>query len=253
MVRDTLKKNRIGLNPHFNYRGEEQTRIEAFTDAVFAFAVTLLVLSNSIPETFEDLRASFADIIPFGLAITILVGIWFDHYIFSIRYGFRDGYITMLNTILLFLVLIYVYPLKFLMGLLTRMFYALITKDYEVYQTLFTEVIRPEDTWLLMIFYGLGVVAIFGTMAFMYRYALKRKEDLQLSDLEIFETRSSIYVNLCLMIPPLLSSLVALSGIGSMTFNFILAGNIYILYPILIPLYSRYRNKKRKALFPETA
>ncbi len=253
MVRETLKKNRIGLNPHFNYRGEEQTRIEAFTDAVFAFAVTLLVLSNSIPETFEDLKASFSDIIPFGLAISILVSIWFDHYIFSIRYGFRDGYITMLNTLLLFLVLIYVYPLKFLMSLLTKMFYALIAQDFDIYRTLFTEVIRPADTWLLMIFYGLGVVAIFGTLAFMYLYALKRRGELELSDLEIFETKTSMYVNLCLMVPPLLSSLVAISGIGSMTLNFILAGNIYMLYPILIPLYSRYRNKRRKLLFPDIA
>ncbi|MEQ9298371.1 MAG: TMEM175 family protein [Cyclobacteriaceae bacterium] len=250
MVRDTFKKNRIGLNPHFNYRGEEQTRIEAFTDAVFAFAVTLLVLSSSVPETFDDLKDSFGDIIPFGLAIAILVSIWFDHYIFSIRYGFRDGYITMLNTILLFLVLIYVYPLKFLMSVLARLFYALLFRKREVYDQLFTEVIEPQDTYLLMIFYGLGVALIFGILAFMYRYALKKKEELGLNDIEIFETRTSLYTNLCLMAVPLLSSLVALSGIGSTTFNFILSGNIYMIYPILMPLYGYYRNKKKRKLFP---
>lgn len=251
MVRDTLKKNRIGLNPHFQYRGEEQTRIEAFTDAVFAFAVTLLVLSSSVPETFEELKDSFSNIVPFGLAIAILVSIWFDHYIFSIRYGFRDGYITLLNTILLFLVLIYVYPLKFLMGVLTKLFYSMITQKQEVFQSLFTEVIKPEDTSLLMIFYGMGVAMIFGTLAFMYRYALKRKDQLSLNEIEVFETKTSVYINVCLMIPPFLSTLIAISGVGSVTFNFILAGNIYMLYPILIPLFNSYRNKRKRKLFPQ--
>lgn len=250
MVRDTLKKNRIGLNPHFNYRGEEQTRIEAFTDAVFAFAVTLLVLSSSVPETFDDLKDSFGNIIPFGLAIAILVSIWFDHYIFSIRYGFRDDYITMLNTILLFLVLIYVYPLKFLMGVLSKLFHALISQNEAAFQELFTRTIQPADISLLMIFYGLGIVLIFGTLAFMYRYALKKKTELDLNEIEIFETKTSVYTNLCLMIPPLLSALTALSGIGSVTFNFILAGNIYLIYPILMPLFARVRNKKKRKLFP---
>lgn len=251
MVRDTLKKNRIGLNPHFHYRGEEQTRIEAFTDAVFAFAVTLLVLSSSVPETFDDLKDSFADIIAFGLAIAILVSIWFDHYIFSIRYGFRDGYITLLNTILLFLVLIYVYPLKFLMGVLTKLFYALFARDRELYDRLFTEVIQPEDTYLLMIFYGLGVTLIFGSLAFMYRYALKKKNELKLSEIEVFETKTSVYTNLCLMLPPFLSTVIALSGIGGPTLNFAVAGNIYMIYPILMPLFGRYRNRKKRQLFPQ--
>ncbi len=253
MVRDTLKKNRIGLNPHFNYRGEEQTRIEAFTDAVFAFAVTLLVLSSSVPETFEELEDSFSNIVPFGLSIAILISIWFDHYIFSIRYGFRDGYITLLNTILLFLVLIYVYPLKFLMGVLTKLFYAIITQDQEMFQILFTEVIKPEDTSLLMVFYGLGVAVIFSTLAFMYLYALKKRDQLALNDIEIFETKTSIYANLCLMVPPLLSSLISITGIGSATLNFILAGNIYLIYPILMPLFGSLRNRKRKKLFPNLA
>ena len=252
-VRKTLKRNRIGLSPHFYYRGEDPTRVEAFTDAVFAFAATLLVLSSDIPETFDDLRSTFNNIIPFGLSIGILVSIWFNHYIFSIRYGFRDGYITLLNTILLFLVLIYVYPLKFLMDVLAQLFYALLLGDRESYNELFTVIIRPEDTSTLMIFYGVGIITIFAALTLMYVYALRKKAELALNDIEIFETRTSINTNMCLMIPPALSVLIALSGVGSTTLNFILSGNIYMIYPIIIPLYVGLRSKKKKKLFPDLA
>jgi len=39
---------------NFRWRGGEITRLEGFTDAVFAFAVTLLVVSLEVPHTFEN-------------------------------------------------------------------------------------------------------------------------------------------------------------------------------------------------------
>jgi hypothetical protein len=43
----------------FRWRGGEISRIEGFSDAVFAFAVTLLVVSLEVPETFSELLTSF--------------------------------------------------------------------------------------------------------------------------------------------------------------------------------------------------
>jgi len=40
------------LEPHFRWRGTHVSRIEGFTDAVFAFAVTLLVVALEVPHTF---------------------------------------------------------------------------------------------------------------------------------------------------------------------------------------------------------
>jgi uncharacterized membrane protein len=55
--------------------GHEVTRIEAFSDAVFAFAATLVV-SLEMPRTYPELTANLRGFIAFGLSFTMLVLIW---------------------------------------------------------------------------------------------------------------------------------------------------------------------------------
>lgn len=54
-MRQLLKNTEVGLDPYFNYRGKNQTRVETFSDAAFALGITLLVLSSTVPETFRPL------------------------------------------------------------------------------------------------------------------------------------------------------------------------------------------------------
>jgi len=247
MVRKSLKSSLIGMNTDFEYRGEEQTRIETFSDAVFALAVTLLVLSSTVPNTFEDLAKSFSDVVPFAICITLLMLIWYQHYIFFIRYGFRDVKIVAINTILLFLVLVYVYPLKFLFQVLYSLFAASITSDNAAINHLFTEVLTREDADHLMTIYGLGAAAVFLVLAWMYKIAINRKELLNLSKLELYDTYTSFYDNLVMASIPLISVLVAFFKIGG-GYSFMLAGMTYWLYSIAMPTFNIYRKKKRKKL-----
>lgn len=51
MLRNAVAKKLISDN-EFRFRGHEVRRIEAFSDAVFAFAVTLLIVSLEVPRSF---------------------------------------------------------------------------------------------------------------------------------------------------------------------------------------------------------
>lgn len=247
-MRQSLKGRDYGMNPEFKNRGEEQTRIETFSDAVFALAVTLLVLSSTVPETFQDLRDSFADIIPFGICISLLMIIWYQHYIFFIRYGFKDVKIVAINAVLLFLVLVYVYPLKFLFQVLYKLFMAGITSDDEKIKYLFSEVIKREDAQELMIIYGLGGAAVFILLAIMYWVAHNRKKPLGLSKIELYHTKTSIYDNLVMGGIPLLSAIIASFGFKN---GFMWSGIVYYSYAFAMPIFHIFRDKRKKKLFPK--
>src|SRR5947207_4796533 len=103
--------------PGFRLRGQEVTRLESFSDAVFGFALTLLVVSLDVPKTFDDLVTTLRGFPAFAICFLFLALIWNGHYKFCRRYGLDDGTTRFLTCALLFLVLFYVYPLKFLFNL----------------------------------------------------------------------------------------------------------------------------------------
>ncbi|MEQ9202344.1 MAG: TMEM175 family protein [Cyclobacteriaceae bacterium] len=89
-MRQSLKDQEVGLDSHFNYRGKNQTRVETFSDAAFALAITLMVLSSTVPNNLNDLLISMKDIIPFGICVVIILVIWYQHYIYFLRYGLQN-------------------------------------------------------------------------------------------------------------------------------------------------------------------
>ena len=103
--------------PGFRLRGVAVTRLESFSDAVFGFALTLLVVSLDVPKSFEDLMTTMRGFPAFAICFLLLAVIWNGQYKFCRRYGLDDGITRFLTCTLLFLVLFYVYPLKFLFNL----------------------------------------------------------------------------------------------------------------------------------------
>src|ERR1700722_4724536 len=94
----------------FRNRGEEIKRIETFSDAVFAFAVTLLIVSLEVPKTFQELLISMRGFVAFGICFTLLMLVWHEQNIFFRRYTLDDKVSIFLNAFLMFIVLFYVYP-----------------------------------------------------------------------------------------------------------------------------------------------
>jgi uncharacterized membrane protein len=68
-------------------RGRAISRLEAFSDAVFAFSATLLVVSLEVPRTYPELAAGLKGFVAFGLSFAALILIWAVHNGFFRRYG----------------------------------------------------------------------------------------------------------------------------------------------------------------------
>ncbi|TWI06052.1 putative membrane protein [Luteimonas cucumeris] len=103
----------------FRRRGVEVTRLEAFVDAAFAFAVTLLVISvDSIPDSLDALALALKGVPAFAASFVMIAMFWNAHANWSRRFGLDDGASKVLSLALVFLVLVYVYPLRIQFGVL---------------------------------------------------------------------------------------------------------------------------------------
>ena len=57
-------------------RGREVSRVEGFSDAVFGFTLTLLVVSTAVPENFADLRRTIEGFPAFAATFAVICWIW---------------------------------------------------------------------------------------------------------------------------------------------------------------------------------
>src|ERR1700683_4815930 len=195
---------RIAPEKYFRWRAGEITRLEAFCDVVFGFAITLLVVSLEVPHTYADLMADMRGFLPFAVCFAQLAMIWRTHYRFSRRYGLEDPYTVFLNVVLLFLVLFYVYPLKF------------------VFTLLFSEITGGDapanmgwhEASMLMRIYAAGFAAVFLLFVLMYAHAYRLRRELGLNAVEVLETRFSMQENGVLVLIGVASFLVALKSPG---------------------------------------
>lgn len=180
-------------------RGHEVSRVEAFSDAVMAFAVTLIVVSLEVPRTFADLLTVLRGFPVFAICFALLLQVWYQHYKFFRRFGLQDGPTIALNSVLLFVVVFYVYPLKFLfseaLGLRPPGAPPAFANDSEV-----------RATFAL---YGGGFCAVFVLLAAMYAHALRKGDELQLTARERFEAWTSICSHIGMVAVGLLSIVLA--------------------------------------------
>ncbi|MGQ0531472.1 MAG: TMEM175 family protein [Caulobacteraceae bacterium] len=166
----------------FRWRGASPTRVEALTDMVFAFALTLLVVSNAPPGSFSDLYSQLWGFPGFAAAFAILLLIWHSHYIFFRRYALEDGWTTTLNAGLLFLILFFVYPLKYLATMLSLFVRSLAEGRPESPFTF-----QEAEASLAMM--SIGYAAVFVMFFALYAHALAKSDRLELNERERQLTR----------------------------------------------------------------
>ncbi len=162
-------------------RRPDISRLEAFSDAAFAFALTLLVVSLDVPRSYAELMTLIKGFFSFACCFALLVWIWHEHNMFFRRYGLQDPLTVVLNGMLLFVVLFYVYPLKFMFD---SMFAQMLPGAYPDLERMTLPQLSTAST-----IYGLGFVVLFVMFALLYRHAYSKRDELQLDALETFDVK----------------------------------------------------------------
>lgn len=193
--------DQIPVERGFRMRGAGLSRIDIFSDIVFAFTLVLLAISLTVPKTVRFPLPPLLTAVTVAVCFAMILGGWTSHYTFFRRYGLRDRLTLILNCALLFLILFCVYPLKLL------------------YDTISGVLFRDSSpTWLStaiqvngrLALYALGFAAVFLLIAALYWNAWRRRNTLEFNAVERLLTVSSIIDALGLSAIGLLAALVAL-------------------------------------------
>lgn len=191
-------------------------RIDNFTDAAFAFAVSLLVIGGArAPETFDALIGSLGDIPAFAFGFAVMAMFWLGHVRWRRLRGGGGGLAIFLTLLLIFLTLIYVQPLR-AMASATGLWF-----------TGHGKMFGGSISGLFTV-YGTGFVAMSLTMVALYVESLR---GATLTPEQQSEARGERGIWLILAVTGLISILVSLTRYGQW------AAMVYATLPLTIPLF----------------
>lgn len=176
--------------PHFRWRSPEVSRVENLSDIVFALVLTLAA-AQTIPSSFADLANLWRDALALTACFALILTIWHTHHVFFRRYDLQDGYTVFLNAVLLLLILIFVYPLRFMADFVLTFF----TGGFETQDQIEAVLTVDEVKQLYLVFaiFYIGVQIVF---ALLYAHALNRREQIGLNPAERSWTRYEVEVAL---------------------------------------------------------
>lgn len=209
------------------------SRLEGFSDAVFGFALTLLVVSLEVPRDFGGLSETLGGFLSSAATFTVIAWIWYEHYLVFRKFRLEDGLTIVLNAALLFVVLFYVYPLKFVFSNLIPQVTA---AGLRPAATGFATMTAGEARQLLTV-YSLGFVAVFGLFAALHANALRQRHALALDAVGQFDARAGLRRHALTVAVGLLSLLLAVTlpprWVGLSGFCYFLLGPVHATFGFL--------------------
>ncbi|MES2649188.1 MAG: TMEM175 family protein [Bacteroidota bacterium] len=207
----------------FSIRGKDLSRIETLSDAVFAFTISLLIMSLEVPQTFEELQLILKSFLPFVATVLLVFLFWYQQNRFFRYYGLNDLTVIILNIALLILILFYAYPLKFLFSLLIGMithidFFHKATARGEA-------VLTAEQFPQVVMVYSAGYAAIWLVFYRLYKHAWKLRNNLQLNALELGDIKKQLrgaFMNMMIGLTAFVFAWLDLPALGGLCFALVL-------------------------------
>ncbi|MDX1518266.1 MAG: TMEM175 family protein [Woeseiaceae bacterium] len=209
----------------FRMRGLESTRLDTFIDAAFAFVLTLLVISfDEIPSTYAEMILAVQHIPGFAASFAVLMMFWLQHRKWSRRYGLENPRTIYLSLALIFVVMVYVYPLRMIFeGMFANLTDGFLATSYRI-ESYF-------ELSMIFVFYSAGFSAMSFIVHHLYRTALQNADALALNDFELRRTRVVVQVWAIAAGFGLLSIVLALTLPDAWV---LIAGYMYfVLFPLM--------------------
>jgi len=231
-----LPEDRTG----FRLRGLEVTRLDTFIDAAFAFALTLLVISfDVLPGNIDELLTALKGAPGFAASFAQIMMFWIAHRKWSRRFGLEDMRAVLISLVFIFLIMVFVYPLRIMFGgMFSWISNGWLTASFVIGSF--------YDLRILFIIYGLGFMVMSGLVALLNYHAYRQAYRIRLSPEEKFMTRGQCGAWLILMSCGAISALLA----GILPDRMVMyAAFVYTFLPIIMPVYGTRRAKQRKVQF----
>lgn len=223
-------------------RERRNTRLEAFTDAAFAFSLTLLVIAgDNVPASYADFLQALKAIPAFVASAALLLMFWYSHMRWSQRYGLTDGKSVVVTAALVCTVLVFVYPLRIVFS---SLFYWISGG----YLPLPISGVTLSALNSLFVIYAIGFIAMCALLALLYQHALANAKMLNLNAVERARARFERNSFLLLLLPGVLS-LLYLAIVPARWGP--LSGFFYSSLAIMMPLHGIYAEKRLLAMAAE--
>jgi uncharacterized membrane protein len=235
----------MSVDPDLSVRHGQPTRLDAFVDAAFAFALTLLVISDDrIPDSIAALIEALKNIPAFALSFLLIVIFWVGHVEWRRHYGCDDIVSRRLSLLLVFLMLVFVYPMRMVFESLCQvMSGGYLPANYAI--------AAYSDISDLFVVFGVAFGSMGAVMAALYAYAWRRREAFALDAATVLRLRTALLQWSLIPAVSLASIVLALLIPASNGLETGIPGFIYFSLNITAPLMRR-RLRRRIAALEET-
>jgi hypothetical protein len=214
-------------------------RLDAFVDAAFALAVSLLVVATADPPlNLADLTYAIGRVPASAVAFAMIAVFWMGHRAFGRLTPRRDWLIQLLSLAIVFMVLVYVYPLR----LLSEAAFFWISGGRLPGEGMIGSY---ADLGRLYVVYGLGFALLASLYAALFAYGVRKAKAFGITGKGLEEAREYAAIWLILLGSGLLSA--GLAGTPLLRSAPWLPGFAYWLIPIGIWARSVLEGRRKAA------